>query len=103
MAGKLIISDVPHMIIGDYKTWDGRARVYDRDQPYGAVVGVPLLWRNERVGIVYVADLKGRKFTPDDAEALAHLASQAAIALEQHARFRRLEGMQAAATDITRY
>ena len=87
------------MIIHDYRNWEGRARFYDDEKPYGAVLGVPLRWR-ECIGVLYVADSSRRRFTEADAESLAMLANQAAMALEQHARLSRFERLQLAATHI---
>ena len=48
MAGRLIDSSDPFMIIPDYDHWAGIAPTYKDDPtPFGAVMGVPLKWNGE--------------------------------------------------------
>lgn len=81
MAGRLVQSGDPFMIVDDYDQWEGKAPIYPSPRSFGAVLEVPLKWRNEISGVLYVDDQVGRKFTPDDARLLALFADQAAIAL----------------------
>ena len=82
MAGRLVGSNEPFMIVSNYQDWDGRAAVYaDDDRGPGAVLEVPMQWRDDRIGVLYVEDDVGREFTEDDADQLRMFADQAAIAL----------------------
>jgi diguanylate cyclase (GGDEF)-like protein/PAS domain S-box-containing protein len=68
------------LIVDNYQTWEGRAAVYE-DYPFRAVVGVPVRWGEEFLGVLNVlADLP-RTFYPADAELLSLFATQAAIAI----------------------
>jgi PAS domain S-box-containing protein len=80
MAGRLISSDEPFMIVDDYAKWEGRLDQYTKRE-FNAVLEVPLTWQSERVGILYVDDSLGRGFTAQEANLLGLFADQAAIAL----------------------
>jgi PAS domain-containing protein len=45
------------------------------------VLEVPLKWKGKTIGVLYMEDEVGRKFTAEDAHLLALFADQAAIAL----------------------
>lgn len=82
LAGWLVRNGETFKIVDDYNEWPGRAAVYDGERPYGAVVEVLLKWRQEGiVGVLYVDDRVGRKFTEEDARLLSLFADQAALAL----------------------
>ena len=81
VAGQLVRDKRPFWIEDDYNNWPGRAPVYAKKPPFGSVVEVPLKWQEETIGIVYIEDEVGRKFTQEDASLLALFADQAAIAL----------------------
>jgi PAS domain S-box-containing protein len=71
------------LIIDDYSTWDGRASVFEADQPFSAVLAVPMIWQGEVIGVIDTVRYAGdRSFTPDDLELFALLANHAAIAVE---------------------
>jgi GAF domain-containing protein len=79
MAGQLVLSGEPHMIVDNYKEWPGHVPVYDERPPSGAVLEVPLKWQNQIIGILYVEDEVPRKFTEKDALLLKLFADRAAI------------------------
>jgi|GEM_PF-5681409 len=81
MAGRLIQSNEPYMIIDDYDAWKGRSRSYSRGRRFRAVIEVPLIWQARTVGVLYVDDKIGRKFTPKEARMLGLFADQAALLL----------------------
>jgi diguanylate cyclase (GGDEF)-like protein/PAS domain S-box-containing protein len=71
------------LIIDDYRTWQGRAKVYDGDQPFRSVISVPLKWRNQVIGVIHVLNFEeGRSFTPEQLELLSLFAAHAAIAIQ---------------------
>ncbi len=81
MAGKVFQSGEP-MIVDDYRTWPGRAAVYENDQPFSAVLEVPLKWKGQVIGVLAAdADVAKRTFTKDDIWLATLFANQAAIAI----------------------
>jgi PAS domain S-box-containing protein len=52
-AGTVALTGQP-LIIDDYRTWPGRARVYEKDQPFSAILSVPLLWQGQVTGVIHV-------------------------------------------------
>jgi PAS domain S-box-containing protein len=81
MAGKLVQSGAPFLIVDDYDQWPDKASVFADKRAFGAVIEVPLKWLDKAIGVLYVDDVVGRKFTPQDARLLRFLADHAAIAL----------------------
>lgn len=74
------------LIIDDYRTWSGRAAVYNTDMPFGAVLSVPMIWQGRVNGVIHVLEKTGtRHFSQADLDLLNMFASHAAIAVE-HAR-----------------
>lgn len=81
MAGRLVQSEEPYLIAEDYSKWLGHSPKYAAIRPFGAVIEVPLKWQQRIVGVLYIDDEVGRKFTADDADVLRLCADHAAIAL----------------------
>lgn len=81
MAGRLLLSGAPFMITEDYNNAPERASIYTAPRQFGAVIEVPLRWDEQVIGVLYVDDTHGRRFTLADAEMLQLLADHAAIAL----------------------
>lgn len=98
MAGRLVQTGDPYMIVDSYNEWEGRAAIYEGGRLFEAVLEVPLRWQNKVIGVLYVDDVKGRRFTPRDASLLGLFADQAAIVLANAASSdkdrRRLERLQ---------
>ena len=69
------------IIIDDYERWERRAEVYE-GRRFGAIVGVPICWGDESLGVLAVLSDKTGIFTARDGELLTLLATQAAIALQ---------------------
>ena len=95
--------------VGDYRDWEGRAASPANPAP-AAVVGVPVCWGDEFLGVLTVSALPDvrRNFSSTDMELLGLFADQAAIAfenarlLEAEARRRReAETLQAATQALT--
>lgn len=71
------------VIVDDYRKWEGRARVYEEDNPFLAVLSVPMIWNNQVMGVLHVLHQEeGRYFTETDQELLGLFAAHAAIAVE---------------------
>jgi len=95
------------LIVDDYQHWEGRAVVYE-GYPWTAIVGVPVRWGEEFLGVLNVLTDPPRTFSPSDAELLSLFAAQAAIAIqnarlfqaEAHRR-REAETLQAAALALS--
>lgn len=82
MAGTVAQTEEP-LIVDDYRTWSGRAAVYEEEQPFRAVLGAPMLWRGQVTGVIIVLhDVENRRFTNADLELLTLFANHAAIAVE---------------------
>jgi PAS domain S-box-containing protein/putative nucleotidyltransferase with HDIG domain len=74
------------LVIDDYRTWSGRAAVYNMDMPFGAVLSVPMICQGRLNGVIHVLEKSEfRHFSQADLELLNMFASHAAIAVE-HAR-----------------
>ncbi len=86
MAGQIWESGQPS-IVDDYRHWAGRAAIYEA-YPVHAVVGVPVRWGDEFLGVLEVIADPPRTFTPADADLLALLAAQAAVAIRNANLFR---------------
>ena len=52
MAGKLIETNEPYMIIDDYEAWKGKSRSYAGRPYFSAVIEVPLIWEGKTVGVL---------------------------------------------------
>ena len=69
------------MIINDYQVWEGKAHRYMDNSPFGAMIGVPLKWQDNVIGVLCVDDTVGRIFTESEAKLLRTFADHAAIAI----------------------
>ena len=81
MAGRLMRSAKPYMIVDNYEEWSGQADVDMSRRPAGAVLEVKIVWQRELIGTIYVEDEVPRKFTKEDAQLLSWFADQAGIAM----------------------
>ncbi|MFZ0544003.1 MAG: GAF domain-containing protein, partial [Candidatus Promineifilaceae bacterium] len=107
MAGRLVKSDEPFMIIDNYKDWDGKAPGYDDQISFDAVIEVPLKWQDQVTRVLYVEDAPGRQFTPEEGRLLRLFADHATVTLinaelidKDLAKFRRLERLSSASNEI---
>jgi hypothetical protein len=70
------------LIIDDYRTWPGRAAVFEEEQPFVSILSVPLMWEGQVTGVLHVLnDLEGQTFSQDDQELLGMFAAHAAMAV----------------------
>jgi PAS domain S-box-containing protein len=87
MTGRIVESH-ESMIIDDYKTWAGATAQY-KDQPFYSVLGVPMLYGGELIGVLVAHGLhatastkeRNHKFTEQDVRLLSLFASAAAGAV----------------------
>ena len=81
-AGRVAQTTEP-LIINDYNTWEGRAKIYEKERPFSAVLSVPMKWQNEVIGVIHVLESqKEHLFTEDDLNLITSFANQAAIAVQ---------------------
>jgi PAS domain S-box-containing protein len=89
------------LIIDDYRTWQGRATVFEEKRPFTSVLTVPMIWQGRVTGVIHVLhDTASRRFTQADQELLTLFANHAAIAVENT---RLLEQEKYHAEELTRY
>jgi PAS domain S-box-containing protein len=89
------------LIVNDYSVWKGRASVYEKERPFGAVLAVPMIWQGRVTGVIDVLEnAKSRQFTQANLDLLMLFANHAAIAVE-NARLLKEEKDHAA--ELARY
>jgi PAS domain S-box-containing protein len=79
LSGKVWQTGKP-LIVHDYQQWEGRAAIFGEFE-WAAVVGAPVRWGDEFLGVVTVEGRARGAFQPADAELLSLFATQAAIAI----------------------
>jgi GAF domain-containing protein len=70
------------LIVDDYRHWEGQAAAY-AGCPWTAVVGVPIRWAGEFLGVLDILTDAPRTFSPADADLLSLFAAHAAGAIHQ--------------------
>lgn len=100
MSWRLILSEEPFLRTTDYDHYEHRAPGFEN--VFGSVLVVPLLRQEERIGVIYLSDVRGRVFTPFDARLLRHFADIATIALQQTALVDRMRTLSVASADISK-
>lgn len=73
------------LLVNDYHSWPGRKREYD-SLPSRALVGAPIRWGEELLGIIDTMAYLPHQYTQSDLDVLGMFAAQAAIAI-RNARF----------------
>jgi signal transduction histidine kinase len=79
LSGKVWETGQP-LIVNDYQSWEGRAAA-SAAYGYTAILGAPIRWGAEFLGVLVVNADAPRAFSPADAELLDLFATQAAIAI----------------------
>jgi len=81
-AGVVALSGQP-LIIDDYRAWSGRAEAFEEEQPFAAVLSVPMIWHGQVTGVIHVLrNANVECFTQADQDLLTLFANHAAIAVE---------------------
>jgi PAS domain S-box-containing protein len=89
------------LVVDDYRTWQGRANVFEEERPFTAVLTVPMIWQGRVTGVIHVLDdASSRRFSQADLELLTLFANHAAIAVENA---RLLEQAQDQAKELKHY
>lgn len=82
-AGRVAETRRP-LIVNDYRLWEGRAEVYEKDRPFSALLSAPMIWQDRVIGVIHVMEeSKARRFTQADLEMLILFANHATIAVER--------------------
>jgi GAF domain-containing protein len=107
LSGLIIENNLPHHSVPDYQNWAGRVTIFDELNIFESLFGVPLKWLDKPMGVLWVTDFPGRKFTQGEIDLLKGLARLASIALKQndlrneaHDKAKRLEDLAAAVNNI---
>jgi GAF domain-containing protein len=79
VAGTVALTREP-LLLEDYEAWPGRSSVFPREG-IGSVIGVPVLWRGEVLGSLYVIHEEPGRFGTADVETVRLFAEQAAVAI----------------------
>ena len=79
LGGRILETGQP-LIVDDYHRWEGRVSGWE-GYPFQAVMGVPVRWGEEFLGVLEISRPPPRTFSPADVELLSLLAHQAAIAI----------------------
>jgi PAS domain S-box-containing protein len=79
LAGKVWETGKP-LIVDDYRHWKGRAAIYS-EYRFAAIVGVPVRWGQEFLGVLDVFSETPGAFSAAHADLLSMFATQAAIAI----------------------
>ncbi len=79
LSGKIMETGRP-LIVDDYHRWEGRATIYN-GYPLVSVVGAPIYWGKELLGVINVNTDSVNAYSQTDAELLSLFATQAAIAI----------------------
>lgn len=81
LGGRVFATGEP-IIVDDYRLWPGRAQRYAAEPRFSAIIGVPLRWRRDVLGVLEImADVTRRTFTAHDRWVAELFANQVAIAM----------------------
>ncbi len=76
-----VLASGQSIAVEDYQSWEGRSPQY-ANTDYDAVLGVPLRWQDEIVGVLSLVDSRPtRKFSDEDIRVAEMFAAQAAVAI----------------------
>jgi PAS domain S-box-containing protein len=82
-AGTVAQTEEP-IIIDDYRTWSGRAKVFEDKRPFQTVISAPLLWQGNVTGVIHVLrEDFSQPFSQENLDLLMTFANHAAVAVEK--------------------
>lgn len=70
------------LVVGDYPAWMGRAEKF-AELPFRSVLGVPIVWGGETIGVINVHDPEINRFSETDVELVTLFAQLAASAITE--------------------
>jgi diguanylate cyclase (GGDEF)-like protein/PAS domain S-box-containing protein len=88
-VGHVWSTGVP-LLVNDYRSWSGRKREYD-SLPSRALVGAPIRWGEELLGIIDTMAYLPHQYTQTDLDVLGMFAAQAAIAIRNARLYNKIE------------
>ena len=107
-AAGLVAATAAPLIIPDYRVWPNRAQVYEETKPFVSVISVPMIWREEVLGVIEVLHHQPNYFSLDHQNLLMLFARQAAVALQnarlleqERKRQAELEALRQASLKVT--
>ncbi|WP_322805718.1 GAF domain-containing protein, partial [Thermanaerothrix sp.] len=80
LSGRVLQGREP-ILITDYRHWEGRLTQIPQESEVYAVIGLPVQWGDEFLGVLNVATYKERTFSQEEVNLLNLFAIQAAIAI----------------------
>ncbi len=81
LGGRVFESGQP-LIVDDYRRWSGRSDRFSRDPRFSAIMGVPLRWKDDVLGVLEIcANTDVRRFSSQDRWLAELFANQVAIAM----------------------
>lgn len=96
-AGQVAETGEP-LVIDDYRTWEGRAEVFQEEEAFQAILSVPISWQDQIEGVLHVLrNSDDARFEQTDLELLMTLANNAAIGIQN---FRLLQQIQNHADEL---
>ena len=78
------------LLVNDYHSWPGRKMEYD-SLPSRALVGAPIRWGEELLGIIDTMAYLPHQYTQTDLDVLGMFAAQAAIAIRNARLYNKIE------------
>ena len=70
------------LVVDDYAAWEERSQGWVDSIGHGAVIGAPIRWQDEVLGVLVLDHESVGKFSQDDAEILELIGAQAAVAIQ---------------------
>jgi GAF domain-containing protein len=87
-AGKVADTGQP-LIIADYRAWEGRAAIYEKDKPFISVLTIPMRWQGNVIGVLQIMENTSlRSFTDEELRMVNLFANQAAMAVQNARLFK---------------
>jgi GAF domain-containing protein len=86
----------------DYQNYPFAAEQFKETGRFGSVLEVPMTWLGERIGVLFVAGKKGRKFTRFSADRLQRIADIATLAIQRCRLLDRIEDISNANVEFAK-